>query len=405
MFLMFLNGYSRDIKSDNVFLTGQGRFVIGDLGHVLVLSSESNEIDFEIPADESFQTGGSTTDEMISPVKISHEHSVANVGTPLYNAPELKNSNLLKADYDPEKVDVWAVGLILFMLLTSSCPWSLTGLNCELLERNTVDGNEIVNNQFWSKWNSVKIFRGGATLEENIRFYGDICPEAKLLINRLCSYDPCHRPSFQELEDAMWGRNNDRSLSWIASTDVCTINELFLELQGRTPKIQRTFVRYVDSKKLWNKVRILACSVKSFKGKSASPPVSDLKGATTEVEAAAAGELPLRSKSANNGNEAGDAATKGSDFPLTQLSLLSIQTHLNPPGHSAPTSDLQDVRHSIEIGEDGPIVESLGALALDTSRHSDDDTTIATELKGLSRVPSALSRAGSASLCCRLITS
>ena len=51
-------------------------------------------------------------------------HSPLQVGTPLWMAPEV----LLAKEYDPEKADVWSVGLLVFEVLAGKIPYATPGL-------------------------------------------------------------------------------------------------------------------------------------------------------------------------------------------------------------------------------------------------------------------------------------
>lgn len=115
----------RDMKGDNIFLDGQGRFVIGDLGHVLVLPDK--KVDELLVLKTAFSSGG--TGKMVG------DYKVKNIGTPLFNPPELRRGvEVEHAVYDPEKVDVWAIGVFIFSLLASTCLWSFQGIDHELLD-------------------------------------------------------------------------------------------------------------------------------------------------------------------------------------------------------------------------------------------------------------------------------
>ena len=48
-----------------------------------------------------------------------------NCGKKLYTAPEILEATDASPAFDPFKLDVWAIGIILFVLLTGMPPWSV----------------------------------------------------------------------------------------------------------------------------------------------------------------------------------------------------------------------------------------------------------------------------------------
>ncbi len=61
------------------------------------------------------------------------------VGTPLWMAPEV----LLGQEYDPEKADVWSVGMLVFEVLAGKIPYSTPGIQatteaqlCQMIQQN-----------------------------------------------------------------------------------------------------------------------------------------------------------------------------------------------------------------------------------------------------------------------------
>ena len=46
-------------------------------------------------------------------------------GPPLYRAPEILTATEAATAFDPLKLDVWALGVMLFILLTGTPPWSV----------------------------------------------------------------------------------------------------------------------------------------------------------------------------------------------------------------------------------------------------------------------------------------
>ena len=66
-------------------------------------------------------------------------HSPLQVGTPLWMAPEV----LLAKEYDPEKADVWSVGMLVFEVLAGKIPYSTPGIQatteaqlCQMIQQN-----------------------------------------------------------------------------------------------------------------------------------------------------------------------------------------------------------------------------------------------------------------------------
>ena len=51
-------------------------------------------------------------------------------GPPLYRAPEILDATEASPAFDPLKLDVWALGVMLFLLLTGRTPWPMKfGIN------------------------------------------------------------------------------------------------------------------------------------------------------------------------------------------------------------------------------------------------------------------------------------
>lgn len=66
------------------------------------------------------------------------------LGTPLYMAPEL----IKDVDYD-EKVDVWALGCIVYILLTGSPPFG--GENRDEMAEAILGENPVFSHSIWDK--------------------------------------------------------------------------------------------------------------------------------------------------------------------------------------------------------------------------------------------------------------
>ena len=126
----------RDLKSGNVFLMKSGIIKLGDFGIAKVLKSQKAK---------------------------------TMVGTPYYLSPEIINNK----PYD-SKSDIWALGVLLYELMTFKMPFSATSL--PLL--------------------SIKINRG--VFHPPPKIYS---AEIKNLLNRCLTIDPTKRPSINEILD------------------------------------------------------------------------------------------------------------------------------------------------------------------------------------------------------------
>ena len=146
--LFFMHGVGwahRDVKPDNILLSGQWEFaeaLLADLGHA-----------GQIPEDGLF--------------KSEHE-----LGTPGYWAPEL----ILKEPYS-SKVDIWALGVTIYMMLTCKEPFPNAKKYPEDHEEWVLAG------KYWT-------------------FYLDqvgVSDEGKRAIAWMLSPDPAQRPTAEEL--------------------------------------------------------------------------------------------------------------------------------------------------------------------------------------------------------------
>ena len=126
----------RDLKSGNVFLMKSGIIKLGDFGIAKVLKSQKAK---------------------------------TMVGTPYYLSPEIINNK----PYD-SKSDIWALGVLLYELMTFKMPFNATSL--PLL--------------------SIKINRG--VFHPPPKIYS---AEIKNLLNRCLTIDPTKRPSINEILD------------------------------------------------------------------------------------------------------------------------------------------------------------------------------------------------------------
>jgi len=100
------------------------------------------------------------------------------LGTPFYIAPEV-----LTGDYN-EKCDVWACGIMMYMLLTGEHPFAV---EADLQRRSP-----------------KKLFHKIKTKEPNMEFLKGVHPDAKDLILKLLAKKPQERPSAREALQHPW---------------------------------------------------------------------------------------------------------------------------------------------------------------------------------------------------------
>jgi serine/threonine protein kinase len=230
----------RDLKGDNVFIDGRGRFILGDLGHAKI-----------VPKDNQ------------------NSHTAIGIGSKASNPPELTDATSKRSRYDTEKVDVWGLGVFLFTLISGINIWNVDGITRDLLDTDErIKKKNVRNDQFWNAWKNNHRY---IYCRENF----DDCTIK--FLNRLLSYCPKNRPTFQELYLAMRGDIIDDSLLWLSSTEVCTISELETELNQRIPNVAAKSVHFFQPKLLWKKVRnVTRAFTSSKKGSiSHSEPNSD----------------------------------------------------------------------------------------------------------------------------------
>ena len=102
----------------------------------------------------------------------SPEPSKVFCGTPSYMAPEI----ILKKEFDGAPADVWALGVLLFVLLTGYFPFK--GLNDRDLFR--------------------RILKGDLDVPETVH------PQCRLMIKRMLQLDPAKRPTASQLLQEVW---------------------------------------------------------------------------------------------------------------------------------------------------------------------------------------------------------
>lgn len=89
--------------------------------------------------------------------------------------------------------------------------------------------------------------------------------DARALLNRMISFDPRHRPTFEDLELAAQGNTHDTSLKWLSGEGVCTLSDLYEELHericGQSPGEMQVFI---NTKAKWKKVNTHMRAVMGF---------------------------------------------------------------------------------------------------------------------------------------------
>ena len=111
------------------------------------------------------------------------------VGTQPYKAPEL----IMNKYYDAEKVDVFSIGVAIFVLMTKKFPFQ-KATNILELKRNLY--NYIMTNQIDSYWKKMET-------DENIKLKV-LSPEFKELFINMVKYEPENRISLDEIINSDW---------------------------------------------------------------------------------------------------------------------------------------------------------------------------------------------------------
>jgi len=189
----------RDLKPENLLLNEEGRLVIIDMGHAKVTPVASQG---HVPSPPPF-------------VKATTKNQY---GTPEFNAPEAATGK----QYDCEKSDVWAVGMIAFVLHAKLFAFQ-QGPGIATWSDVSGAQNEI----FWKKI-------------AKSRHYPKFPSELRQFINVMWRIDPAERPSFAQLELAINGDMETISkfpgLQWLAQP-TNDIDTFAAELRWALPNI------------------------------------------------------------------------------------------------------------------------------------------------------------------------
>lgn len=192
----------RDLKPENLLLNEEGRIVIIDMGHAKVAPAASQ-------------------DGIPSPLPLVKTTTTNAYGTPAFNAPEAVGHK----EYDCEASDVWAVGVIAFILHAKLPAFSQAQ---GVAEWSDISGED--NERFWQKITTNK-------------FYPEFPDELRQFINALWRTNPTERPTFGHLELAISGDAETISqyprLQWLAQP-TNDIDAFAAELRRALPSVVLT---------------------------------------------------------------------------------------------------------------------------------------------------------------------
>lgn len=134
---------------------------------------------------------------------------VSKVGTKLYQAPEIH----CEAAYCGPSVDLFACGIILFMMFTGLQPFEIAATQRDTFYKLFYQNNVA------KYWETV-----GGYMGKNYAFPADF----KEIVSALLSVDATHRPSLAELRNMAWLRG-----------EVASKKDVLQEMSRRTPKVER----------------------------------------------------------------------------------------------------------------------------------------------------------------------
>ena len=240
------NGVShRDIKADNTFIDSQGRFLLGDFGHVRVVKGSNKK-------DANFMKISTPTNER--------------VGTRGDNPPELLRG---ETEYDSEKVDVFQLGYLLLTMLTAQDVFQIGSkqggqpgkvLTREMLDHENLDPRR--KDVFWQKWDYV-------ISHEKFRDKPKISKPCRKLLSAMLSFDPKLRPTFAELLAAVNSNISDtkNNLRWLSSANAsCSLKELYNELHERiAANTNEEINAFVQTQATWSTLRRLVLPASVFR--------------------------------------------------------------------------------------------------------------------------------------------
>jgi len=156
----------RDLKPENLLINAEGRIIIIDMGHAKRT----------VPQVIRCNTAG-------EPPPLARATTRNRYGTEAFNAPE----SVTGKSYDCQQSDIWAIGVIAFMLHGKLPAFSQGG---GVADWKDITGPD--NDGFWKKIQSSG-------------YYSPFPDDMKKFLNCLWRKDPAERPNFLQLDDALRG--------------------------------------------------------------------------------------------------------------------------------------------------------------------------------------------------------